>query len=159
MNVRCATIIVKAISRLSFHLTFSISFEKPNHIIDQKIIHQKSMQRNVATQVQIVAAVIAPLLIIASITRNNASAVQSLNKLSPSNINTSLLGAQNCLNRDNTATGSVEEIIEPKSIAISRGIGNQIKLKAKYSPYQTIKVEISNHMIANAQIDFQFFNS
>jgi hypothetical protein len=49
-------------------------------------------------------------VIIHKITRNNARAVQSLNKLSHSNIVISLFGAQIDLKSDKTATVSVAEI-------------------------------------------------
>jgi len=117
---------VNAISRFSFHLTFSISLEKEYHIKDQNIIHQKSIHRKVVIQTIMVLDVITQLFITASITRNNANAVQSLKRLSHSNIKTSLLGAQNCLNKAKTATGSVEDIIDQNSIVTSSGIGSHI---------------------------------
>ncbi len=65
------------------------------------------------------------LTIIPNITKNNARAVQSLNKLSHSNIKVNLLGAPIDLNIDNTATGSVADINQPKSKQTKNGILNQ----------------------------------
>jgi hypothetical protein len=59
---------------------------------------------------------------IVKIIKNTAKEVQSLNKLSPSKINESLLGAHTDLNKDNTATGSVAEIKAPNNKATPNGI-------------------------------------
>jgi hypothetical protein len=67
-----------------------------------------------------------PALIPSKIAKNKARAVQSLNKLSPSKIRANLLGAPTSLNKDKTATGSVAEIIAPKSKQISNGTSNPI---------------------------------
>ena len=63
-----------------------------------------------------------PSRISPNITKNNATAVQSLNKLSHSNSIVSLLGAPNDLNIDNTATGSVADISTQKSRHTKKGI-------------------------------------
>jgi hypothetical protein len=59
-----------------------------------------------------------------SITRNNASAVPSLNKLSHSNIRVNLFGAQSSLKRANTETGSVADISDQNKSATTKEIGN-----------------------------------
>ena len=60
--------------------------------------------------------------IIHKITKNKASAVQSLNKLSHSKIKVSLLGAQIVLNIDKTATGSVADINHQNSKQTKNGM-------------------------------------
>jgi hypothetical protein len=70
-------------------------------------------------------------LITSIIIRNNATAVPSLNKLSPSNNKLSLFGVHKSLNRASTATGSVAEIIIPKSKVIINGTGRPIQLRKK----------------------------
>lgn len=94
--------------------------------------------------------------IIHKITVNRAIAIQSLNKLSPSKIVVSLRGIQTDLKIDNTATGSVAEISEPKSKQTKKGIEKPIKGKRKNKLIAIKNVEIKNQNIDNNQIDFQF---
>jgi len=103
-------------------------FEKIHHANHQKIIHHNIIHVNVAIQYNMFDDSSTPDLTTSNITKNSAKAVQSLNKLSHSNIKTNLLGAQNSLNSANTATGSVAEIILPNSNVIDRGISHQINL-------------------------------
>jgi|ASRM01.1.fsa_nt_gi hypothetical protein len=64
-------------------------------------------------------------------TKNNATAVQSLKRLSPSKSNASLLGAHIDLKIDNTATGSVAEINVPNIKHIMNGISSQTRGRIK----------------------------
>lgn len=157
MKVACAAIIVNAISRFSFHLTFSMSFEKASHMNEPNIIHHISIQRNESIQVMTEEVSTVQLFTTSSITKKSASAVQSLKRLSHSNIRTNLLGAQNCLNKDKTATGSVEDIIVQNSKVTSIGTLIHTNASANLSANQIKNVEISNHNTARSQIDFQFF--
>lgn len=58
-----------------------------------------------------------------SITRNNASAVPSLKRLSHSNMRVNLLGAQSSLKSANTETGSVADMSDQNKRATVNEIG------------------------------------
>jgi len=113
----------------SFHFTFSISFEKATHINIQNNIHQITITKKVKTHFPNVAIFNIQLSITLNTTKYKAKVVQSLNKLSHSNIKANLLGAQKSLNNANTETVSVAEIILPKRIVTSKGISNQINFR------------------------------
>lgn len=82
----------------------------------QNKIQPKSIDKNFQIHSKIVKFVKShQCIIIDKTTTNKATAVPSLNKLSPSNIVVSLLGAHNFLKIDKTATGSVAEISAQKS--------------------------------------------
>lgn len=91
------------------------------------------------------------------ITKNTATAVPSLNRLSHSKISASFLGAQILLNIDNTATGSVAEIKTQNSKQIINGISNPTSGNTKNSHPAIIIADISKPKIAKAVIDFQLF--
>lgn len=123
INVICAKIIVKAISKTSLFLIFQIILEKNTQSNAQYNIHQIAIDKKIQVQEktdQIQTQVHSK--IIHKITKNKASAVQSLNKLSPSKIKVSLLGAQIVLKIDKTATGSVAEINHQNNRQTKNGI-------------------------------------
>lgn len=97
--------------------------------------------------------------IIPSITRNKATAVPSLNKLSHSNIMVSLLGAHIDLKIESTATGSVADIRIQKRRHTKNGICSPTKGSNIYSKNATIIADNNNHTIARMPIVFQFFKS
>ena len=66
------------------------------------------------------------------ITKNNATAVPSLNRLSHSKIKANLLGAHIDLNIDNTATGSVADINAQNNKHTINGTSNQTNGNNKY---------------------------
>jgi hypothetical protein len=92
------------------------------------------------------------------ITKNKATAVPSLKRLSHSNNIVSLLGAQSDLNIDKTATGSVAEISDQNSKQTKNGISSQIKGKSKYKTQPINQVDISKPNIAREDIVLQFAN-
>gem|GEM_PF-5920822 len=85
-------------------------------------------------------------------TRNNAKAVQSLNRLSPSSIRRSLLGSHISFAIDNIATGSVDEITIQKSSMTWSGISIHIFCKSRCPHRAIIAVEISNQNVASDRI-------
>ncbi|MCY1547767.1 hypothetical protein D9M68_838400 [compost metagenome] len=94
-----------------------------------------------------------PCSMTASITRKSATAVPSLNKLSPSKIIVSRFGAPNSLNNAKTATGSVDEIIAPNSKATINGIGIPTYGNAKNNNPAIANVESSSPTTASSEID------
>ena len=102
---------------------------------------------------------IPPSKIIHKTTKNNANAVQSLKRLSHSNNNVSLLGAQTALKIDKTATGSVAEIKIQKSKQTKNGISNHTNGNKKYIHHQIKSADKINQNTAITQIAFQFFKS
>src|SRR3989338_2400443 len=93
-----------------------------------------------------------PPVATANMTINNATAVPSLNKLSPSNIIVKRFGAPYSLNNANTATGSVDDMIAANSNATMNGICNPMRGKMKYSAVEISAVEISNPTTASRDI-------
>lgn len=133
-------------------------FENKVQSIHQKIIHQTSIDKKDQNHHKKTIEFISfHSRIIHKITKNNATAVQSLNKLSHSKIRANLLGAQILLNIDKTATGSVAEIRDQKSNNTKNGIWNQNAAKIKYITQEMIKVEIIRDITANQLIAFQSF--
>lgn len=92
-----------------------------------------------------------------NITKNTATAVPSLNRLSHSNIRASFLGAQIDLNIDNTATGSVADMSTQNSKHMINGISSPTNGNTKNKPNAIIIAEINNPNIASADMDFQLF--
>ena len=113
---------VRVISTYSLFLIFSIILEKIIHIINQNIAHHIIIIENAIVASKIVCLEKTQDWIICKIARNKANAVQSLKRLSPSNINANLFGAHTSLKSAITATGSVAEIIAQKSKVKDRGI-------------------------------------
>jgi hypothetical protein len=125
-------------------------------VITQKIIHPNNIDKNFPNPSKYVSHVtILPSNITPSITRNTARAVQSLNKLSPSNISANFLGAQIDLNIDNTATGSVADINTQNKRQIINGISSPTNGNTKNNPNAIIIAEISRPNIASAHMVFQ----
>jgi hypothetical protein len=89
---------------------YEIILENITQVIHQKIRPQINMERKDNIHSEILPKSTFQEVIIHRITKNNANAVQSLNKLSHSNIVMSLLGAHTDLKSDKTATVSVAEI-------------------------------------------------
>ena len=83
---------------------------------------------------------------------NNATAVPSLNKLSPSNIIVKRFGAPYSLNNANTATVSVDEIIATGNSATMNGISSPMSGRTKYTASDISNVDISNPPIASSVI-------
>lgn len=132
INVKWAKSIVKTISTSSLFFIFQIIWLNKIQVINQKIIHQKSIDKNFQTQEKIVIeSKLHQAKIIHNITINKATEVQSLNKLSHSKRIVNLLGAQSDLKIDKTATGSVAEIKVQKSKQTKNGTSIQTKGKIK----------------------------
>jgi hypothetical protein len=137
---------------------FSIAFEKSIHVNDQNNIHHIAIVRNDSVQLaNSHIFTVVPSSITHRTSKNNARAVQSLNKLSHSNIKANLLGAHILLNIDNTATGSVADISVQKSKHTINGISNHIKGKRKNSSSAITSEEIISQTTAKEPIVFQFF--
>lgn len=123
INVKCAKIKVNVISTASLFLILPIILEKIYPVRNQNNTPHTNIDKNTATHSQNAV----PLSschseIIPKITKKSAKEVPSLNKLSHSNIVTSLLGAQILLNIVRTATVSVAEIKLPYSKQTRYGI-------------------------------------
>jgi hypothetical protein len=122
----------------------------------QNIIPPNNIERNFPKPMIYVSPVtILHSNITPRITRNTAKAVQSLNRLSPSNINANFLGAQIDLNIDNTATGSVADINTQNNKQMMKGISSHTNGNTKNKPNAIKTVEINNPNIANAHMVFQ----
>lgn len=127
-------------------------------VIHQNIIHHNVINENDNTQLNTVIHVKTSHSIINhNIIKNKAKAVQSLNKLSHSNIKVSLLGAHIDLNIAKTATGSVADISDQNSKQTKNGISNHISGNIKNINIATINAEINNHIIDNILMLFQLY--
>lgn len=126
-NVKWAKTIVNVISANSLFFIFHKIFENNTQKNVQNKIHQINIDKNEIKPSQKTDEwIIHHSKIIHKITKNKASAVQSLNKLSHSNNKISLFGAQTALKIDKTATGSVAEIKTQNNKQTKNGISNQI---------------------------------
>ena len=159
-KVKWAETIVMRISTSSLFCIFHSIFEKATQEIVQKIIPHNNIDMNDNIQEKIIWFFITHhVAIIPRITRNSATEVPSLKRLSHSNIRASLFGAHTDLNIDNTATGSVALIREAKSKHTRKGIKNPVIEKIKYSRVEMTRVEMRSHITARLEIVFQFFRS
>jgi hypothetical protein len=130
-------------------LIFSIIFEKRTQVNIQNNIQPKNIDQKERIHSDITEKSMSLLSeIIQRSTRNSAIAVQSLNRLSPSNTHISLLGAHIDLKSDNTATVSVAEIIAQNNKHTMKGISSHKKPSVK-----NIILEIANTDINNQNID------
>ena len=89
---------------------FQIIFENIIQVMLQNMIHPIIIDRKDPNPHIIELPDTVHSNIIHKTTKNNASEVQSLNKLSHSKINVNLLGAHIILKSESTATGSVADI-------------------------------------------------
>lgn len=127
------------------------------HVIEPKIIPQITIERKLRVHSKYVLEVtIHHSRITHKITKNNATAVQSLKRLSHSKSIVNLLGAQSDLNIANTATGSVEDIKTQNNKQTKKGISSQINGNAKNNQKAIKNHDISNQNTANHVIAFQF---
>jgi len=155
-KVKWADNIVIVISASSLYLIYHKILEKINQINHQKIIHQANIEINIQAHEKYVHVVTNPHSNIThNITKNSATAVQSLNKLSHSKIRANLLGAQILLNIAKTATGSVADIRAQNNKSIINGILNQANENIKYNTVAIIIADIINQKIASHDITFQ----
>jgi hypothetical protein len=139
---------------------FQIILEKRIQVKAQNNIHHNAIDKNEIVQcINSHVLIVVHSKIIHNTTKNKANAVQSLNKLSHSNINANLLGAPILLKIDNTATGSVAEINVQNNKQTKKGISKFIIGKIKYNPIQINIDDIINQKTANELIIFQFFNN
>ena len=114
IKVKCAKIIVSVISTASLFFILPIILENIYHVKNPNNIHPTNIDKKTAIHSQnAVPFKSFHSVIIPKITKKSAKEVPSLNKLSHSNIVTSLLGAQILLNIVRTATVSVAEIKLP----------------------------------------------
>lgn len=135
-----------------------MSFEKNIQVNTQNKIHQNNILRNFqAHKIYVSPVTIHHSKITPNITKNTATAVPSLNKLSHSKISASFLGAQILLNIDNTATGSVEEINTQNNKQMINGISKPTSGNTKNNHHAIIMAEMSKPKIAKEVIDFQLF--
>jgi hypothetical protein len=109
-KVRCAKIIVSAISVCSLFFISLIKKENPTQIITHNTIPPIIIAKNESNHANHDDHVNG-CLIASKIMRKIATAVPSLNKLSPSSIKRNLLGSHISFAIDSIATGSVDEII------------------------------------------------
>jgi hypothetical protein len=93
------------------------------------------------------------------ITRNKATAVPSLKRLSHSKRIVSLLGAQSDLNIDKTATGSVADIKTQNIKHTRKGTCIQTKGRAKNKTQDIKNADINNQNIAIDEIALQLDNN
>jgi hypothetical protein len=147
------------ISTDSLFFIKDIILEKITHVIHQKINPHINMVKNDNIQVDILLKfILLPEVIIHNTTKNNAKAVQSLNKLSHSKIVTSLFGAQIDLKSESTATVSVAEIRLQYNKQIKYGTLNPIKGSKKYNRPDIEIAEIITQKIDNENIEGQLLN-
>ena len=114
---------VKVISTDSLFLIHQITFEKSTHVIHQNTKPHTNIDKNDNIHiVNISGDITLHSKIIHSTTKNNATDVQSLKRLSHSNIKASLLGAHIDLKIEITATGSVADIKNQNNKHTKNGI-------------------------------------
>ena len=150
-KVRCARIIVRAISVCSSLLIVLITYENHTQIPTPKIIPPMIISTNVISP-QSPEESVSGLFMTSRRTRNRANAVPSLNKLSPSSIKRSLLGSHISLAIESIATGSVEEIITQNSNMISIGRSIPIKRSNRCPHRAIIDVERRSPTVASDRI-------
>jgi hypothetical protein len=98
----------------------------------QNAIPQNSIDKKLQIQNEYVHPVMTPpSKITHRSTKNKATAVPSLKRLSHSNNNASLLGAHIDLKIESTATGSVAEMSVPNIKQIMKGISNPTRGRTK----------------------------
>lgn len=124
-----------------------------NHtpILTHKTIPPKIIPTNVISQI-IPEEKLRGCLITSKRTRKNATAVQSLNKLSPSSIKRSLFGNHISLAIERIATGSVAEIITPKRSITSIGSEISKSCRSRCPHRAIIAVEIRSPIVARDHI-------
>ncbi len=157
MKVKWASTIVNVISIASLFDIFQIIFEKIIQVMLQNMIHPIIIDRKDPNHPIIELPDKVHSNIIHKTTKNKASEVQSLNKLSHSKINVNLLGAHIILKSESTATGSVSDIWLQNNKQTIKGIWNQIRGKIKNKATAINAADIKSQKTASAVILFQFF--
>lgn len=157
INVTCASIIVKLISTASLFFIYCIPLAKTNQQILHNIIQPSTIQINVKIHIQILPDDSTALFCIKLNTiKNIATAVQSLKRLSHSNMSWSLLGIQISLKIANTATGSVDEIITPNKNRTIYGISIPTRQSMKNKGTLISTDERISQKVASVQIGNEF---
>jgi len=148
----CASTIVSVISTCSLLLIrlITVANSIPNTV--HKIIHHMTIIPKSPNHHQISQASNIPLENISNMTRNTATAIPSLNKLSHSKMSHNLLGTQRSLNIASTATGSVDEIMTPNKSMTCIGICIPANHNKYHHHHHTIIVEIVSPTIASVRM-------
>lgn len=150
-KVKCAKIIVKAISVCSLFLIVLIIYENHTPIPTHKTIPHTIIPIKLKMP-QMPVAKLRGCLVASRMTRKRATAVPSLNKLSPSSIKRSLFGIHISFAIDKIATGSVEEIMIPKSNITTIGMSIHMWCKSRCPHHAMMVVEIRSQIVANDHI-------
>lgn len=160
IKVIWAKSIVRTISTSSLFLIYQITFENKIHIKVPKAIPQNNIEINFHVPSKNVHPVILHhSRITHNTTKNKATAVQSLKRLSPSKRIVNRLGAPIDLKIDKTATGSVAEIKTQNNKQTKNGIWKPTNGKRKNNTIDIKAAEINNQKTDNTHIVFQFRNS
>ena len=150
--------IVIVISDCSLFFIYHNNFEKVAQTNHQNIIHQTSIDINVHIHDKNISGFIwVHSRTTHKTTKNKATAVQSLNKLSHSKIRANLLGAHILLNIAKTATGSVADIKAQNNKKTKNGTWKPAKEKIKYIKDATIIADMIKPTIDNQLMIFQSF--
>lgn len=154
------------ISADSEFLIFQIIFENITQHKTQNSIHQITIEAKdknpSANNVELTTSRLSLAFISIIIPKSSiktANAVQSLKRLSHSNINASLLGAHIDLNNARTATGSVADINIQNSKQTSKGTSSQTSGKTKYISQPMIQAASKSPKTARVNMIFQFCKS
>jgi len=130
-----------------------------NQLIIQNKIHQNIIIKNDNIEcINILFNIMCFSKIIHIIIEKRATEVQSLKRLSPSNIKVSLFGAHILLNKATIATGSVAEIIAQNKRVINMLILYQNNHKIYHNIIHIKIVEIITQKKAKLDIVIQFFD-
>ena len=153
INTKCAEIVIRVTVANSFWRVKRIAREKSAAITNPKAMPASTMMPKSSTPWKIVLPPWNPSVATASTTKKSATAVPSLNKLSPSKIMLSRFGALASLKSVSAAAGSVAEITAPNSNAKINGISKPISGKVSVSKPAITRVETSNPTTESNPID------
>lgn len=129
-----------------------MSTEKRIHTTTQRIIQPMTIILKLQIHERSVCELNVCAFMSSSRTRKSARDVPSLKRLSPSKRRRSLFGTHISLKIARTATGSVDEMIIPKSSIRTRGMSNPINERSHRHPTQIVTVEIRTPKIASVRI-------
>lgn len=151
-NTRCPSKITNPISDTALFFIYLSHNEKIIHNTEPSSIHNTIIHTNCQIHVNILSIHHFQLNIVANVTRKSAIAVQSLKRLSHSKIRRSLFGTHNVLNSDNTATGSVADMIIHSKKHSDSGSSYHISHDIYRTHTHTIPEHIIIHTVASPQI-------
>lgn len=128
------------------------ALEKRSPNIEPSIIHNTIIQINCQIHVNILSIHHSQFSIVASVTRNSAIAVQSLKRLSHSNIKRNLFGTHKVLKSESTATGSVADIMIHNKKHRGRGSWYHSNHDINHTPSHVSDEHTITHSVARPRI-------